>query len=274
MRCDVLDAAPHNGRWSVDDDRHAYVRHNTERSHSPDSDIDPRDDIERYDIEFYWDPICPFAWITSRWIAKVAAQRDFRVDWRFISLRFLNEHRDYAEFPANYMSLHTKGQRMLRVAAAARAANGRSAMGGLYTAYGESIWHRRRVAGVDSFDSIADEAHLRSSLQQAGLDSSFAAAADDDRFDDELRAEVETALSRTGPGVGTPVVVFQPPDGLAFFGPVISRIPDDADALRLWDAVLTLGAWPGFAEIKRTMREIPQLPLLSAAPPQRSGDTR
>ena len=96
----------------------------------------------------------------------------------------------------------------------------------------------------------------------AGLDPSFADAADDDGFDDELRAEVEIALSRTGPGVGTPVVVFQPPDGLAFFGPVISRIPDHADALRLWDAVLTLGAWPGFAEIKRTMRETPQLPLL------------
>ena len=226
---------------------------------------------DRYDIEFYWDPICPFAWITSRWIVKVAAQRDFRVDWRFIGLRFLNEHRDYSEFPANYMSLHTKGQRMLRVAAAARAATGRSTMGALYTAYGESIWHRKRVAGVDSFDGIADAAHLRTSLQQAGLDLSLADAADDDRFDDELRAEVATALSRTGPGVGTPVVVFQPPDGLAFFGPVISRIPDDADALRLWDAVLTLGAWPGFAEIKRTMREIPQLPLLSAAPPQRTG---
>jgi 2-hydroxychromene-2-carboxylate isomerase len=218
---------------------------------------------QHYDIEFYWDPICPFAWITSRWISKVAAQRDFRVDWRFISLRFLNEHRDYAtEFPVSYLSLHTKGQRMLRVAAAVRAAEGRPAMAALYTAYGESIWHRRRVAGVDSFDGIADAAHLRSSLQRAGVDASFAAAADQQSYDDELRDEVKTALSRTGPGVGTPVVVFQPPDGLAFFGPVISRIPDDADALRLWDAVLTLGAWPGFAEIKRTMREMPQLPLL------------
>ena len=160
---------------------------------------------EAYDIEFYWDPICPFAWITSRWITKVAEQRDFRVDWRFISLRFLNEHRDYAEFPANYLSLHTMGQRMLRVAAAARAAHGRPAMAALYTAYGESIWHRRRVPGVDVFDGIADAPHLRSSLQTAGLDSSFADAADDDRFDDELRAEVATALSRTGPGVGTPV---------------------------------------------------------------------
>src|SRR5687768_10870633 len=138
---------------------------------------------DHYDIEFYWDPICPFAWITSRWITKVAAQRDFRVDWRFIGLRFLNEHRDYAEFPANYLSLHTKGQRMLRVAAAARAVDGRAAMAALYTAYGESIWHRRRVPGVDSFDGIADAPHLRASLQQAGLDGSFADAADDDRFD-------------------------------------------------------------------------------------------
>jgi 2-hydroxychromene-2-carboxylate isomerase len=238
------------------------VRHSDERSHEPGPGVDPRSEIDRYDIEFYWDPICPFAWITSRWIVKVAAQRDYRVDWRFIGLRFLNEHRDYAEFPASYMSLHTQGQRMLRVAAAVRAATGRSTMGALYTAYGESIWHRKRVAGVDSFEGIADAAHLRTSLQQAGLDPSFADAADDAQYDDELREEVATALSRTGPGVGTPVVVFQPPDGMAFFGPVISRIPDDADALRLWDAVLTLGSWPGFAEIKRTMREMPQLPLL------------
>ena len=215
-----------------------------------------------YDIEFYWDPICPFAWITSRWIAKVAAQREFRVDWRFISLRFLNEHRDYAEFPESYMALHTMGQRMLRVAAAVRAAHGRAPMGNLYTVFGESIWHRTRVEGVRAFDGIADPPHLRASLQRAGIDDAFAEAADDDAFDDELRAEVATALSRTGPGVGTPVVVFRPPDGMAFFGPVISRIPDDAEALRLWDAVRTLGEWPGFAEIKRGMRETPQLPLL------------
>jgi 2-hydroxychromene-2-carboxylate isomerase len=218
-----------------------------------------------YDIEFYWDPICPFAWITSRWIAKVAAQRQFRVDWRFISLRFLNEHRDYAEFPANYMALHTMGQRMLRVAAAVRAERGRAPMGPLYTSFGESIWHRRRTEGVDVFAGIAEPAHLRASLERAGLDASFAHAADDDSHDGELRDEVTVALSRTGPGVGTPVVAFRPPDGMAFFGPVISRIPDDDEALRLWDAVLTLGQWPGFAEIKRGMRESPQLPLLERA---------
>jgi hypothetical protein len=135
-------------------------------------------------------------------------------------------------------------------------------MGDLYTVFGESIWHRPRVEGSRAFDGIAEPEHLRASLHRAGVDESFAASADDDTFDDELRAEVQTALSRTGPGVGTPVVVFRPPDGPAFFGPVISRIPDDAEALRLWDAVLTLGEWPGFAEIKRGMRETPQLPLL------------
>jgi 2-hydroxychromene-2-carboxylate isomerase len=225
-------------------------------------DIDPG---TPYDIEFYWDPICPFAWITSRWITKVAAQRRFRVDWRFISLRFLNEHRDYAEFPANYLELHTMGQRMLRVAAAVRAERGREAMGALYTSFGESIWDRSRTEGVDAFAGIGEPAHLRAALERAVLDASFADAAEDDRHDDELRDEVRTALSRTGPGVGTPVVVFEPPDGMAFFGPVISRIPDDAEALRLWDAVLTLGQWPGFAEIKRGMREVPQLRLLDRA---------
>jgi hypothetical protein len=71
-----------------------------------------------YDIEFFWDPVCPFAWITSRWVELVAAQRDYQVDWRFISLRILNKHKDYAsEFPPGYEHGHTAGLRMLRVAA-------------------------------------------------------------------------------------------------------------------------------------------------------------
>ena len=85
-------------------------------------------------------------------------------------------------------------------------------------------------------------------------------------YDAELRAETAAALERTGRDVGTPIVVFQPGadvnSSMAFFGPVISRIPDDVEALKLWDAVLTLGQWPGFAELKRTLREMPQLALL------------
>ena len=216
------------------------------------------------DIEFYWDPICPFAWITSRWVSTVATRRDLTVDWRFISLRVLNEGRDYAtEFPPDYLDMHTRGQRMLRVAAAARVAHGREVMGPLYTALGESIGDRTRQPGVRAFAGIGDEAHLAAVLGQVGLPVALSAAADDDAFDDELRADTATGLERTGGGVGTPIVVHDPPDGPGFFGPVISRVPDPDEAERLWDAVTVLARWPGFAEIKRSARENPQLPLLA-----------
>ena len=91
----------------------------------------------------------------------------------------------------------------------------------------------------------------------------YAAAADDDAFDAELRESTAIALSRAGRDVGTPIVAVDPPDGPAFFGPVISRVPDDAEAVELWHAVMTLAKWPGFAELKRTLREMPQLPLLA-----------
>jgi 2-hydroxychromene-2-carboxylate isomerase len=219
------------------------------------------------DVEFYWDPICPFAWITSRWVDKVAQLRGLDVEWRFISLRILNEHRDYErEFPAGYLDLHTRGIRMLRVAAAARAEHGTAVVGPLYTALGESIWNRTRQPGVQAFAGIGDRDHLVSVLTTAGLPIELATAADDPAFDDALRADTAAGLDRTGGGVGTPIVVYGGPDGPGFFGPVISRVPDDDDALRLWDAVTLLAEWPGFAEIKRSAREMPQLPLLAPKP--------
>jgi 2-hydroxychromene-2-carboxylate isomerase len=217
-------------------------------------------------IEFYWDPICPFAWITSRWVDKVARMRSLDVDWRFISLRILNERRDYEkEFPPNYLELHMRGIRILRVAAAVREQHGRAAMGPLYTAFGESIWNRERRPGVPAFEGIGDRGHVATVLATCGLPATFAAAAGDDALDEVLRADTEAGLARTGGGVGTPIVVYGGPEGPGFFGPVISRVPSDDDALRLWDAVTLLAEWPGFAEIKRSVREAPQLPLLAAA---------
>jgi 2-hydroxychromene-2-carboxylate isomerase len=217
------------------------------------------------DIELYWDPICPFAWITSRWVAKVAEQRELEVDWRFISLRVLNEGRDYErEFPDGYPMLHERGIRMLRVAAAVREAHGRAAMGPLYTAFGESIWDRAPVRNGDAFAGIGDIPHLEVVLDRVGCAASLAGAADDETLDAVLRDETRTALSRTGEGVGTPVVAIDPPHGPGFFGPVISRVPADDEALVLWDAVSTLARWPGFAEIKRTAREWPQVPLFAS----------
>jgi hypothetical protein len=158
------------------------------------TDVDVAD-IEVADIEFYWDPICPFAWVTSRWVEKVVAQRPMTVDWRSISLRILNEGRDYeTEFPPNYLDMHTRGVRMLRVAAAAREAHGREVVGPLYTELGESIWNRTRQPGVQAFAGIGDAEHLSAVLAVVGLPAALAAAADDPGFDTILRADTEAGL--------------------------------------------------------------------------------
>ena len=109
---------------------------------------------------------------------------------------------------------------------------------------------------------LSTHEHAVEVLTAAGLPTGYADALDDDSWDELLDEETELALSRTGRDVGTPIITFQPPDGLSFFGPVISRIPDPGDAVRLWDAVTTLAAFPGFAEMKRSMREVPQLNIL------------
>jgi len=214
-----------------------------------------------YDIEFFWDPVCPFAWITSRWIVKVEAQTDYKVDWRFISLRILNKDKDYAtEFPPEYEHGHTAGLRFLRVAAAVRADHGREPMGALVEHYGVSYWDKPPGSGMRAHLSSTD--HAVEVLTAAGLPTSYADALDDTSFDELLNDETELALSRTGRDVGTPIITFQPPDGLSFFGPVISRVPSDEDAVPLWDAVTKLASFPGFAEMKRSLREKPQLNVL------------
>jgi 2-hydroxychromene-2-carboxylate isomerase len=214
-----------------------------------------------YDIEFFWDPICPFAWITSRWVAKVAAQRDFQVDWRFISLRLVNKHKDYAtEFPPGYDEGHTNGLRVLRVAAALRDELGRDALAPFVATFGHAYWDEPQGSDVRARISTPD--HIEHVLQLAGLPIHFADALDDTSWDQLLDAESELALSRTGRDVGTPIITFQPPDGISFFGPVISRVPTEEEAGELWDAVTKLASFPGFAEIKRSLRERPQLNVL------------
>ena len=199
------------------------------------------------DIEFFWDPVCPFAWVTSRWVEKVVAQSDYTVDWRFIALRIINKDKDYpAEFPKGYEHGHTAGLRMLRVAAHVRDDLGTEPMGPLYTAFGDGYFgadaaNERTVRkALGSIESVA------AALTVADLDPAYASSADDTSWDELIEAETDLALSRTGRDVGTPIITFQPPDGLSFFGPVISRVPSDEDALPLWDAVTTLASFPGF----------------------------
>ena len=222
------------------------------------------------DIEFFWDPVCPFAWVTSRWVHQVIAQKDYSVDWRFISLRLLNKDKDYAtEFPPEYPRMHGAGLRMLRVAAKARAEQGRELMGPLYTAMGSSIWDADAPKpGEQYLPWMGTAEHIESILSELELPTEWAAAADDESYDVELQAETDAALEHTGRDVGTPIIAFQPPDGPAFFGPVISRIPSDEDAVALWDSVIHLATFPGFAEMKRSLREMPQLRVLGVADAQ------
>ena len=213
-----------------------------------------------YDLHFYFDPVCPFAWLTSKWVRVVAAQRDYSVDWRFISLRILNAHIDYAShFPPNYEDGHTAGLRLLRVAARVRAEHGRDAVGPFYEAIGTRIFDTSRDVDPLSASDQASRRTLEPLLRDAGLPTELAEALDDQTLDDEIRAETEEALALTGRDVGTPILHFQPPGGTAFFGPVISRLPSADEASELWDHVIALAGFPGFAEIKRSLRERPQL---------------
>ncbi len=230
----------------------------------------------KYDLEFYWDLICPFAWMTSRWIHQVKDEykktdRQLNVDWKFICLREINRDKDYEKFPPGYVEAHTGGQKMLRVAAAARKAHGREVMEPLYTAFGEAIWDVEPPEGVDgSLNQLAERMktygskdRIETALEKAGLPLELAEAANDDQYDAELAAESEEALSRTGKDVGTPIITFNPPDGLSLFGPVISALPKTGEeAVKYFEAVQLLTEWQGFAELKRSLRDRLQLKVL------------
>ena len=211
------------------------------------------------DVRFYFDPVCPFAWMTSKWVRIVAAQRGYTVDWRFISLRIINSGIDYdSHFPAGYEEGHTSGLRLLRVAARARAEHGPAAAGSFYETVSGEIFD---APGATALTPAVrgSRAFVEPLLARAGLPAGLAEALDDTRLDEEIRAEGDEALALTGRDVGTPIIHFSPPDGTAFFGPVISRLPAPQDAARLWDYVTGLAGFPGFAELKRSLRERPQL---------------
>jgi 2-hydroxychromene-2-carboxylate isomerase len=211
------------------------------------------------DLHFYFDPVCPFAWLASRWVRLVSAQREYRVDWRFISLRLLNAHVDYAaQFPPDYEAGHTAGLRLLRVAARTRAEQGRAAVGALYEALGHQVFDGPAEGGDDRAARVPRIA--AAALSEAGLPGVLAGAVDEPAWDDVVQAETDEALSLTGRDVGTPILHFRPAEGgVAFFGPVISRLPSPEQAVELWDHVVGLASFPGFAELKRSLRERPQV---------------
>ena len=211
------------------------------------------------DLDFFFDPVCPWAWITSRWVVEVQGLRQYDVRWRFISLKILNQNQQADWYTAEYRRGHAAGHEALRVAAAVERDLGNAAVGALYTALG-SIGHTggRR----DDFRDRTREVILEA-LANSGIDARFADFMLDESLDTVIAESTDLALTRTGRDVGTPILTFNPDAGEgaptgSFFGPVIARIPRGEQALRLWDAVETLATTSGLAELKRTLRERPQ----------------
>ncbi|MFN8020808.1 MAG: DsbA family protein [Acidimicrobiales bacterium] len=195
-------------------------------------------------LDFWLDPACPWCWVTSRWVNDVAPHRDLEVRWRPISLKVKNETGPDSPWYEPVTYTHN----LLRVMESVRAAEGDAPLGRLYTVYGEHIHHQQ--------DSSRSAAEL---LAEAGIDTSHAAAFDDESWDTVIRAAMDEGLALTGNDVGTPLLAFTDDSGkrVGFFGPVISRrLPLD-QALRLWDGVSAAATVDGFWELKRTRTEGP-----------------
>ena len=206
------------------------------------------------DLDFYFDPVCPWAWNTSRWVTNVQQLRNYEVSWKFISLRMVNAERGYAGHEA-YEKIHNAGLAALRVASAARAQGGNASVAAVYTALGNAI----HVGGRREELVNDPKSFLLSIVADAGLPAEVAAAFEDSTHDEVIRFETEAALSKTGKDVGTPILTFNPKSGneASLFGPVISKAPKGEEAMKLWDAVQTI-AESGVAEIKRSLRAAPQ----------------
>src|SRR5690242_16656271 len=216
------------------------------------------------DLHLYFDPVCPFCWMTSKWVRMVTRRRRYAVDWRFISLRLVNADIDYdTHFPPEYEDGHTAGLRLLRVAERAREEHGGEAVDRLYAAMGTKIFDSAFVPDTAAAHGArGTRPFVEPILAAAELPVELADALDDAAWDAVVRAETDEALALTGRDVGTPILHFSPPDGAAFFGPVISRLPGEDEAEELWEHVLGLARFPGFAELKRSLRELPQLRAL------------
>jgi protein-disulfide isomerase-like protein with CxxC motif len=197
---------------------------------------------ERSVADFWFDPICPWAWMTSRWMLEVEKVRPVDVRWHVMSLAVLNDGRELSE---SYRALMDRAWGPVRVVVAAQEAHGDSVVLPLYTAMGERI----HPGGNDDYDQVIVEA-----LAAVGLPAELAAAAHSDALDEQLRKSHSEGISLVGEDVGTPVVAF---NGVAFFGPVVTPAPKGEMAARLWDGAVAVASVPGFYEIKRTRTERP-----------------
>ena len=194
------------------------------------------------DVDFWFDPSCPWAWMTSRWVDEVAPHRDLNVTWHIMSLYVLNEDKDVSD---SYRKSLPRTLRYTRLVTAVGELTGQEAVKPLYDALGTRIHngHRKDV------DEVIAEA-----LAERNLPADYSRYADSDEFDAALRASHADGIDRVGQDVGTPVIAV---DGTAFFGPVLSPTPRGEQALKLWDGVVAAASYDGFFELKRSRTRDP-----------------
>ncbi|MCW2916956.1 MAG: DSBA-like thioredoxin domain protein [Actinomycetia bacterium] len=196
----------------------------------------------RTPVDFWFDPLCPWAWIASRWIQEVEKVRSIEPRWHVMSLAVLNEGKD---LPEEYRQFMTEAWGPVRVCIAAEEKYGSEALGRLYTELGIRFHHEKAPKTRET---------LEAALTAAGLDPSLSAVAESEEYDEKLKASHHNGMDRVGYDVGTPVIAVE---GVAFFGPVVSPIPRGEDAGKLWDGVRLVAGTDGFFELKRSRTRSP-----------------
>jgi len=188
-------------------------------------------------VEFWFDPSCPWAWMTSRWVDEVAKYRDLDVTWKIMSLAVLNENNDVSD---SYKSFFPRALRYTRLVAAVKELHGQEFVKPLYDALGTRI----HPGGSKNPDEV-----IPAALEEVGLPADLIQYGLTDEYDEQMRASHFDGIDRVGQDVGTPVIAV---NGVAFFGPVISPAPKGEQAVALWDGTVAVASYPGFFEIKRT----------------------